>query len=132
MPQGSGIERPLCRGSRRRAGFSVHNQLDSAFTIERLQRSRSDGTHSLSAIRDRLFACLASLALPLASMFVVTKAPAIVQGNAPQRKLSRILTWLRRLRASLRDPERCPECGLTRQKADIIKCPCDWRDGHDI
>jgi hypothetical protein len=63
-------------------------------------------------------------------MFVVTKAPAIM--HAPQRKLSRILTWLRRLRASLRDPERCPECGLTRQKADIIKCPCDWRDGHDI
>jgi hypothetical protein len=46
--------------------------------------------------------------------------------------LSRTLTWLRRLWASLRDPERCPECGLTRRQADIIKCPCDWRDGHDI
>jgi hypothetical protein len=42
------------------------------------------------------------------------------------------LTWLRRLWAWLRDPERCPECGLTRKKADIVRCPCDWRDGHDI
>ena len=29
------------------------------------------------------------------------------------------MTWLGRLWASLRDPERRPECGLTRQKADI-------------
>ena len=45
----------------------------------------------------------------------------------PMKRLSRTVTWLRRLWASLRDPERCHECGLTRQKADIVRCPCDWR-----
>jgi hypothetical protein len=63
------------------------------------------------------------------SMSIVTKAR---RGTAPQRRLSHTLTWLRRLWASLRDPERCPECGLTHRKADIVRCPCDWRDGHDI
>ncbi len=37
--------------------------------------------------------------------------------------LPRTVTWLRRLWAALRDPERCPECGLTRQKADIVRRP---------
>jgi hypothetical protein len=32
----------------------------------------------------------------------------------------------------LRDPDRCPECGLTRRKAEITKCPCDWRNGRDL
>src|SRR4051812_45862347 len=40
------------------------------------------------------------------------------------------LAWLRRLWAWLREPERCPECRLTRQKAHIIRCPCDWRLDH--
>ena len=45
---------------------------------------------------------------------------------------SRTMTWLHRLWAWLRAPERCPECGLTRRKADLVRCPCDWRDGRDI
>jgi hypothetical protein len=48
-----------------------------------------------------------------------------------QRTLSRTVTWLRRLWAWLREPERCPECGLTRRKADIVRCPCDWRNELD-
>jgi len=45
-------------------------------------------------------------------MFVFIRAAAIVRATAPQRRLSHTLTWLRRLWASLRDPERCPDCGL--------------------
>ena len=46
--------------------------------------------------------------------------------------LPRTVTWLHCLWAALRDSERCPECGLTRHKADIVRCPCDWRYDHDI
>ena len=46
-------------------------------------------------------------------------------------RLPRAVTWLRRLWAALHEPERCPECGLTPRKAEIIKCPCDWRYDRD-
>jgi uncharacterized protein (DUF2147 family) len=36
------------------------------------------------------------------------------------KRLSRTVTWLRRLWASLRDPERCSECGLTRQIGKLL------------